>query len=144
MAKRALEAIRDTPRSQNELQQDPMNELLKQIRGMAWGQEDIISLQDLILSCLKIFLDEEIWHQCRNTADALMLAENLLWLVQPVEEELLHPEGPNDKWFWEAFAAERVQRMHCAFLLPMCAVFFQVTRLVFQKTILLSSLLGGI
>ena len=68
--------------------------------------------------CLKLCHSEEylltsaeFFESCpyEHQSDMEKVAEDLLCLLKPVEEELLPPEGPTDLRIWEIFAAAKVQ-----------------------------------
>lgn len=80
--------------------------LQQNVAEMDLAEEDIVSMEDLAVACAKYF--KPYGYGVHAHPDRKQLAEDLLCLLKPVEEELLPLEGPTDR-IWEIFAAAKKQ-----------------------------------
>ena len=70
------------------------------------SQCDQLALEENMFTYAEFFESCPYEHQ----SDMEKVAEDLLCLLKPVQEELLPPEGPTDLRIWEIFAAAKAQQ----------------------------------
>ena len=83
------------------------------VTEMDLAEEDILSMEDFAVAFAQSFSfirEHKKHYGCPGWPHgAKQVAEDLLCLLKPVEEELLPPEGPTDQRIWEIFAAAKMQ-----------------------------------
>ena len=85
---------------------------------------DIVTIQDFAVACIQTLAEiyctnidnvDEIYHgMFLNGKQDQEMADHLRCLLEPIQEEILPPDGPTDWRIWEIFgAAQMQQRQFC-------------------------------